>query len=275
MRSLIVALMIAAAELQTPTRGHSSSAVDCVVGPHDLLQIVVFDERDLTGRYEVGADGAFSFPWIGRVEAGGLSVRDVEGVLQRRLAQGFLINPQVTVSVEQYRSQSIYLMGEVRSPGRVSLQGQMTLLEALAQAGLTTSAAGEVLILRSPEPGATVGPILPNQDSKTELTRVKLKELQSGQIKDPLLLRDGDTVFVPKAELIFVTGQVRTPGSYVYETELTVLQALSLAGGVADRGSSRRVKIVRVVGGRKVEIGVKMDDLVQPGDTIIVLQRFF
>jgi polysaccharide export outer membrane protein len=118
-------------------------------------------------------------------------------------------------------------------------------------------------------------PFCQDSTKKAELSRAKLQDLQNGMLVNPILLRDGDTLFVPKAEMIFVTGHVRSPGSYVYEPDLTVLQALSLAGGIAERGSSRRVKVVRSVAGQKQEIGVNLDDIVKPGDTIIVQQRFF
>jgi polysaccharide export outer membrane protein len=105
--------------------------------------------------------------------------------------------------------------------------------------------------------------------------RVDIRELQSGIFVGNNSLRDGDTIFVPRAQTIFVFGQVKTPGEYAVKKETTVLQALSLAGGVTDRGSTGRIKIVRVVDGKKVEVSVKLNDVVQAGDTIVVQERFF
>ena len=96
----------------------AQSAADYVVGPQDVLTIQVFDQPDLGGKYTVEADGTFTFPLIGRVKAGGLTLRGFEKRLKKRLADGFFKNPQVTVAVEQYRSQRVFVMGEVRSPGR-------------------------------------------------------------------------------------------------------------------------------------------------------------
>jgi polysaccharide export outer membrane protein len=175
--------------------------------------------------------------------------------------------------VEQYRSRNIFVVGEVRSPGKYALSGEMTLIEALAQAGSTTQNAGtEVLILHAAdptrseqaEPGVT-------PDSRT--MRVNLTDLQSGKILNTVMLREGDTVFVPKAERFFVTGHVRTPGAYTYERGMTVLQALSLAGGLSEKGSNRGIKIVRVVNGQKKEIAVKLSDVIQPNDTLVIRQR--
>jgi len=247
-----------------------------IVGPQDVLAIALYDQKDLSGKYTVEADGTFTFPLIGRVKAGGLTLRDVEEALRIKLSDGFFKNPQVSVAVEQYRSQRVFVMGEVRSPGPYPLVGDMTLIEALARAGSTTEhAAGEALIVRSGDAGRTAGPVLPEQPSAADVIRVDIKALQSGRLSSNAALRDGDTIFVPRAELVYVFGQVNRPGSYTLQRGTTVLQALSLAGGVTDRGTTGRIRIARVVEGKKTEVRVKVEDLVLPDDTIIVPERFF
>jgi polysaccharide export outer membrane protein len=222
----------------------------------------------------VEADGTFSFPLIGRVKAGGLTLRTFEEALKKKLADGYFKNPQVTVAVEQYRSQRVFVMGEVRSPGPVPLTGGMTLIEALARAGSTMpSASGEVAIVRAPQ-GAT-GPVLPNGDSSTEIARASIRDLEAGLLKQNIELRDGDTIFVPRAETAYVFGQVKNPGAYALQKDTTVLQALSLAGGVTENGAMNRIKVVRIVDGEKREVKVKLTDIVQPGDTVIVPERYF
>jgi len=94
-------------------------------------------------------------------------------------------------------------------------------------------------------------------------------------LKQNVELRDGDTIFVPRAEEIFVFGEVRNPGSYPIKTGTTVLQALSLAGGVTPNGAMGRIRIARIVDNTKVEVKVKLTDVVRPGDTIIVPERYF
>ena len=246
-----------------------------VVGAQDVLSIVVWDQADLSGKYTVETDGTFTFPLIGRFKAGGLTLRDVEAELRKRLTDGFFKNPQLSVSVDQYRSQRIYIVGEVRQPGTYPLTGDMTLIEALARAGSTSDRASrEALIVRAPAGRAGTGPVLPDQAEASEIVKVNLKDLQSGRGQE-VTLRDGDTIFVRPAEAVYVTGQVRTPGAYVIPEEMTVLQALSLAGGVTDRGSTSRIRIQRLVDGAKKELRVQLSDLVKPGDTIIVAERFF
>jgi len=253
----------------------AQSAGDYVIGPQDVLLIQVFDQADLGGKYTVEADGTFSFPLIGRVKAGSLTLRGFERELKERLADGYFRNPQVTVAVEQYRSQRVFVMGEVRQPGPVPLTGGMTLIEALARAGSTLpTSSGEVSIVRAGQ-NSGGGPAVPGQDSATEVFRASIGELQSGSLSQNIELRDGDTIFAPRAELVYVFGEVRNPGGYAVQKSTTVLQALSLAGGVTEHGAMNRIQVMRIVKGAKVELRVKLTDLVRPEDTIIVPQRYF
>lgn len=241
-----------------------------VIGARDVLSIAVFGQPDLTGKFTVETDGTFSYPLVGRLKAGGLTLRALETELRKQLADGFFTNPQVAVGVEQYFSQKIFVMGEVRIPGAYPLTGEMTLIEALARAG--ASPVGEIIIVR---PHEARGPTLPGEDLSAEVRRVNLKQLQSGQLSENVDLHDGDTIFVPRAESIYVFGQVRNPGAYGIQADTSVLQALSLAGGVAENGAINRVKIVRVVNGKTVDVKVKLNDIVMPGDTLIVPERYF
>jgi polysaccharide export outer membrane protein len=253
----------------------AQSASDYVIGPQDVLTIQIYDQADLGGKYSVEADGTFSFPLIGRVRAGGQTLRALERELKSKLADGYFRNPQVTVAIEQYRSQRVFVMGEVRQPGPVPLTGGMTLIEALARAGSTTStASGEVAIVRTSQEEVR-GPVLPDQNTGSEVFRASIRELEGGALSQNLELHDGDTVFVPRAETIYVFGQVRTPGAYGVQANMTVLQALSLAGGVTEHGAIGRVRVARTENGAKKEIKVKLTDLVRPGDTVIVPERFF
>jgi len=250
-----------------------------IVGPNDVLVISVYDQPQLTGRYEVDADGTFTFPLIGRVTAGGLSLRAVEDEIGGRLARGFLKNPQVSVAVERYRSQQIFVMGEVQRPGPLEFTGSMTLIEALARAGSTTERAGfDALVVRprrgGPAPDlAAVARSGESPDAK--VIRVDVQTLQGGTLSQNIALEGGDTVFVPRAETVFVSGQVRSPGEYVIRRGMTVRQLLALAGGVTDRGSTRRIQVVRKVNTEEVTTAADLTDPVQAGDTVVVRERLF
>lgn len=251
------------------------SSGEYVVGPQDVLNITVFGESEISKRYTVDADGTIDFPFIGRVRATGLTLRRIQDALVKRLGAGYLVNPQVTIEVAEFHSQSIFITGEVRAPGAYPIKGNMTIVEALALAGPTQSASNEIVIVRPKELRERSGPLLPGDAETAETTKVNIRDLQSGKLFLNVPLQPGDTVFVPKAETFFVTGHVRSPGSFVYEVGMQVLQAIALAGGLTERGSNRGIKILRTVDGRQLSIDVKTTDLVKPGDTIVVRQRFF
>ena len=257
--TLAFTLHIAAAAL---ARQAPPPVASYVVGPQDVLLITSYDQPELTGKFTVETDGSFTYPLIGRVRAGGLTLRGVEELLKKDLvSKGFFKDPQVTVTIAQYRSQKIHIVGEVRTPGTYNLSGDMRLVEALALAGSSTAmASGEVVIVHE----------------STESERIDLRELENGDLSRNVLLMNGDTIFVHRAESVYVFGQVRNPGAYPFRQKMTtVLQALSLAGGVTDRGSTTRIQIVRIVDGEKKEFRVDLDDIVEPRDTIIVPERFF
>jgi polysaccharide export outer membrane protein len=251
---------------------------DYAVGRQDVLLITVWQQADFSGRFTVEGDGSFAYPLVGRVRGAGLTVSQIQEELKRQLVKGgYLTDPKVTVALEAYRSQQVFVVGEVRTPGTYPLTGSMSLMEALARAGSTTAdASGEVVVVR-PRTGRAAMPMLPpQQDSQSaDLIRVNLRDLQSGVVGSNIALRDGDTVYVSRGEKVYVYGQVRSPGAYSVQGQTTVIQALSLAGGVTERGASNRVRVARLVNGEKKELKVKLSDLVQPGDTIVVPERFF
>jgi polysaccharide export outer membrane protein len=203
----------------------------------------------------------------------------LENELRDRLVKGgFLKQPQVGVSVDQYRSQQIFMMGEVRQPGTLQFTGTMSIIEALARAGSTTERAGaEAVILRSvggatPPDAAAIARAQNSEDPN--VIRVNLQSLQ-GTLSQNVELRAGDTIFVPRAETVFVSGQVRNAGEYVIRKDMTVRQVLTLAGGLTERGSTRRIQIIRTVNGVDTTVPATLQDAVRPGDNIVVRESFF
>jgi polysaccharide biosynthesis/export protein len=241
-----------------------------VVGPQDRLGIVVVDEPTLTKTVTVGTDGTFDYPYIGQVKAAGLSVRAIQTDIITRLKEKYLRNPQVSIEVESYRSQVVYVWGQVKAPGAVTLMGNINLTEALAKAGSPTPDAGSYIeINRKPRAGTgTDGkPVAPE--------RISMADLQSGRAQN-IVLSDGDTIFVPKAETFYVTGYVKNGGPFLHELGMTVSRAISMAGGITEKGSRSRIRITRVIDGKQVVIkDVKLDDPVLPGDSVEVLSRLF
>ncbi len=249
---------------------------DYVIGAEDVLSISMISQQDLSGKFEVDTDGTFTFPMLGRVKAAGLTARQVEVELKKRLAEGFFQNPELTVSIDAYASQRIFIVGEVKQPGSYPIRGNITLLEALTLAGsINTSAATEIVVVRPPPGQGQKGPLLPGASDAAQVFRINLNQLENGVVTQNITLQSGDTVFVPRPATVFVTGQVRSPGAYPAGPTTTVLQVLSLAGGVTDRGASNRLKVIRIVDGKSREVSIKPTDVVKSGDTVVVPERFF
>ena len=268
-RTLAATVLLLTAGLGASAQDGGATPVNYVVGSQDVLVITSYDQQDLSGEFRVEADGSFGYPLIGRVEAGGLTLRQVEVTIRRQLVDGgFFKQPEITVGVKEYRSRKIYVLGEVRRPGVHALSGAMRLVEALALGDSTTPTAGaEVVIIPAVDDHSR-----PSRD----VVRVSLRALEEGDTSQNVLLRDGDTILVPRAEDVYVFGQVKNPGAYsVRDDDMTVLQALSLAGGITDRGAMGRIEIVRIVEGERQERRVELSDQVLPGDTIVVPERFF
>jgi polysaccharide export outer membrane protein len=284
------------------------------VGPGDVLKVVVLGQAEMTGNFTVGPDGMVGFPILGKIKASENTTLELERKLTILLADGILKRPQVTVTVAEYGSQKVFVTGEVQRPGQYPLKADRTLLALLGDVGALGSDVGyEVIVVRPPAgsaapTGATVPPALgeefgaegasPPETPPTtvpaepdappsgipglpfvapgsEVFRISLLELQSGNPEKNILLSAGDTVYFPKAAQVYVMGSVARPGPYRYQEGMTVLQALTLAGGATARGSAGRTKVVRIVSGKKVERRVKATDLVLPEDTLVVPERFF
>jgi polysaccharide export outer membrane protein len=261
-RAAIIRLGIAlSALLIAGSVAAGQEVTEYIVGPNDVLTITVFDQPQLTGKYVVQADGTFAFPWLGRVKVGGFGVQQIEKDVRQRLADGFLKNPQVGVTVEQYRSQQVIITGEVRNPQTLEFTGLLPLMTALARVGsITEKAVPEALVTRAGE---------------AKVVRVDLTGLQSGTLSENILLRGGDTVVVPKAATVFVSGHVVSPGEYPIRKGMTVRQLLALAGGQTERGSTNRMQVIRKVGNEDKTLDIKLQDTVQPNDTIVIRERFF
>lgn len=253
--------------------GAPAASPDYTVGARDILVISVWKQGDLSGKFEVGEDGAIAFPLLGRVPVAGQKLPAIEKTLTDKLAGGFLRNPQVAVAVELFRSQQVFVLGEVKAPGAVPLTGGMTVIEALVRAGsYSDSLGGEVIVSRMPD-GASGRPVLPGAEGAVEVQRFDLRELRTGRAIRNVPLQDGDTVFVTRAEVVFIEGQVANPGVYVFEKKMTILRLVSLAGGATAVGAQNRPRIKRIVDGKIVEIKAKLSDELQPGDTVVIPTR--
>jgi polysaccharide biosynthesis/export protein len=278
MKTLAFALLLAlwqpaqqpaASPAVAPPPVQTAALPEYIVGPQDLLAVSVQGVAELTRDVIVDQDGTFDFPYIGRISAGGKGVRAIEAAIKGKLSPRYLLNPIVNVDVKAFRSQVVYVFGAVVRPGSVRIAGNATLMSVLAEAGFGTKSGSVITITRWPKGTKVSGPAANAPNAET--IRVNRKELEFGSAQS-IPLQDGDTISVPEAEKYTITGYVRSPGVFELDGEISVLQALAIAGGVTEQGASNRIEIQRH-GVEKPIKKVKMTDTVKPGDIITVPRK--
>jgi polysaccharide biosynthesis/export protein len=212
------------------------------IGAGDVLKVTVYGHEDLTRVSVVAPDGRMPFPLIGEVQAGGLTPTELEERLRDLLGKDYLVNPQVTVAVQEYRSQRVFVLGDAEKPGTYALTGRSTLLDILSQAGGPTKAAGrQIVVVRFPKSEA---PVALGAAGST-MFRVNLKKLLDGDASENIPLESGDTIYVPRQTSFFVLGEVKKPGAYGLEKDTSALEAITVAGGFTERAAPSVAKLLR------------------------------
>ncbi len=254
----------------------SSTAQEYTIGVGDMLQIQVWDHADLSRIVEVSSDGTFSFPFIGKVQASGETIFTLEHDLMQRLSDGYLVAPQVTVGVAEYKHKKAFVFGEVNRPGSYVIKPQMRLLELISDAGGFTDGQGSgCTIVRTKEGHRGDGPVAVSDASKQELIEVDLTRLTAGDPKENLLIEPNDSIYINAVEHVFITGEVKKPGEITYAEGMTVRQAISMAGGGTPKASLGRTRIVRITDGKEIEIKPHLGDTILPGDIVKVPESYF
>lgn len=250
------------------------------LGPEDELEIKVWDHEDLKRTLRVGLDGHISFPFVGEINAKGLTVLELKKELEHRLAAGYIIDPHVSINVTDVKSQKFFVVGKVQKPGSYPLTKPIKVTEAISMAGGISQEGdkqvkGGIAYLVRPRPGEKpTGPRAPTQGGGGETFTISLEPAFAGDTKHNLEIRNGDTLNVPRLNF-YITGEVKRPGRYPYEDHMTVLMAVTTAEGFTDKASARSTYIMRDQAGKKDKIPVKLQDPIQPGDTIVVPESFF
>jgi len=280
-----------------------------IIGEGDLLRVTVYDHPDLATESRVSGDGKISFPLIGEVVVSGLTVAHAEKAAEKLLEDGYIIKPQVHIFITEYKSKKVTVLGEVGRPGIVVLRGASTLMEVISDAGGITPNAGDAIVITrklikvSPEQR-----LVNSLDEKNEKNDAKDKDaanainkaltmmsgksegkendeysvivdtkrlFEEGDVTVNVSIQAGDSIYVPKAAFVYVNGEVKTPGAYKITKGLTVLKAITIAGGFTIKASEGRTRIIRKTEQGEVKIKAKFDDLVMPDDIIQVPESFF
>jgi polysaccharide export outer membrane protein len=252
----------------------ATTAAEYAIGPGDILTVNVWGQADLSRDYPVTVDGYLPFPLLGRVKADGLTVQQLAERLRVLLEKDYLVNPQVVVSVKEYLSQKVQILGEADKPGLYYLTGPTTLVEMLSRAGgLGKTAGRELIVLRSARSGA------PGGGGGLTILRLDMRKVLAGDVSNNIAVERDDMIFVPKAQAFFVLGEVRKPGTFPIEKETTILEAITQAEGFTDKAAARGVKVLRRgADGKQETVALDMSGAVpreqsfkiHDGDTIMV-----
>lgn len=254
---------------------------DYVLGPEDEIEIKVWDHEDLTRKQRVGLEGKISFPFVGDLKAQGLTVLQLQKELERRLGQGYIVDPHVSINIIEYKSQKFFVVGDVQRPGTYPLTKNIRVVEAISMAGGLAAgggskpvASGTAIIVRARPGEKPDQPRLPDQVSPKDKITVSLSAALAGNPKDDVEIRNSDTIYVPTL-VYYVSGQVKSPGRYPYEEGMTVLQAVTTAGGFTDKAAPGRTHVIRGEGPSKEKVKIGQDDRIKAGDTIVVPESWF
>jgi len=272
MRALAVWLLGASLVLAQPPR----DAGTYLLGPEDQVAIRALHAVELGERpYLINASGFVTVPMLGPVKAAGLSVEEFERALSTKLGE-FLTDPQVVVTIVEYRSQPVSVLGAVNKPGVYQLRGSRTLLEVLSMAeGMKQDASQIVELTRRKEQGP-IPRLQVKEEEKVYTATINVAAVTQG--RDPagnIQLKPHDVISVPMAEKVYVLGLVQKPGPFGLTDgrTMSVLEALSAAGGPSPTAAPQRARILRLVPGtaKRTEIAVNLNQVLEGRNTDMVL----
>jgi polysaccharide biosynthesis/export protein len=261
----------------------ASPGDDARIGPDDLLDVGVFEAPEMNRTVRVSAAGEVSFELFGSVHAAGLTPRQLESVLQEMLRRSYMKDPHVSVFVHEWHSHSVSVLGAVKSPGVLQIQGTKSLIEVLSLAqGLADDAGNTVLVTHAAD---VLESGFPNGSSSSPPTdEINLwKLLNSPDSRLNVTIRSGDIIKVSRAGIVYVVGEVNRPGGFMLQNNenMSVLQAIALAQGLTHTSAISRARIIRTdeASGKRAEIpmnlgkilaGKSTDMFLQPKDVVFV-----
>ncbi len=244
----------------------AASAAETPLGPGDVVKLSVYGNPDLALETRISEAGTITFPLVGQVEIGGLSVAAAEKKIGNMLERGgYLKKAQVNMIVTTLQSQQVAVLGHVNRPGRYPVEGKRSVLDLLAMAGGMSAEGGDSISLV--------------RNGKGNVTRETIDIVQmvrSGQLDQNIDVAGGDVIYVERAPRFYIVGEVQRPGAFKVERSMTVLQALSAGGGLTARGTDRGIRITRRdANGKPTTIDARHDDIVQVDDVITVKESWF
>jgi polysaccharide biosynthesis/export protein len=268
--SIAAMLAIGAAQAQTAAAAAPAAAAaqsEYRLGSGDVVRIVVFQNPDLTIETRVTEAGVVSYPLLGSIRLGGLSVTAAEKLIADGLKSGnFVRSPQVTMIVLQVRGSQASVLGQVNRPGRYPLElADMRMTDLLALAGGATGGGGDMVVLTGTRNG---------QPFRTEIDLPSVFAA-GGRAKD-VTIQNGDVLWIDRQPIVYIYGEVQRPGPMRLEREMTLMQALATGGGLTQRGTDKGIRVHRKGSEGKVEIvNPDMSEKLRDGDVVFVRESLF
>lgn len=244
----------------------AASAADIPLGAGDVIKISVYNNPDLSLETRISEAGDITFPLIGNVALGGLSVSAAEKKISGLLEGGsFLRNAQVNIIVTSLQSAQVSVLGQVNRPGRYPIDGKRSAMDILALAGGISVDGGDTISLIRKRNGST---------SKEVIDVVDM--VRSGDVNRDIDITGNDIIYVERAPRFYIYGEVQHPGVFRLEHAMTVVQALSVGGGLTLRGTERGIRIRRRGANGVLQVlEAKHDDLLQPDDVVYIKESLF
>lgn len=264
---LALRLFLASILLPAAALAQTSDPASQTLGPADVIKITVHQNPDLSLETRVSETGQISFPLLGSVDVGGLTVAAAEESIARQLRErNFVRRPQVNILVVQLRSAQASVLGQVGRPGRYPIEiAGSRVSEMIAIAGGLVPGASEVVILKGVRNGAPV---------QMEIDLPTILQSAAG-VEDPVVVH-GDSLFVDRAPVVYIHGEVQRPGAFRLERGMTLMQGLAQGGGLTRYGTQRGIRIHRRDGGGRLQvIELAPTDLLARDDVIYVRESLF
>lgn len=237
------------------------------LGSGDSIRILVFQNPEMTLETRVSEDGSISYPLVGKIEIGGLAIETAEKKIAKSLQDGGILRrPQVNIQLLQIRANKVTVLGHVNKPGAFPLEtSSARLSQMLAEAGGVSPTGADQLIVTG------------DRDGKPFRREVDVSALyRDSQPEQDLVLAGGDSIYVPKAPVFYIYGEVNRPGDYRVSRDMTMRQALAAGGGLTLRGTERRLRVVRKnAHGVTEKLPVDLNDPVLPDDVVYVNESIF
>ncbi|PPE71354.1 polysaccharide export protein EpsE [Caldimonas thermodepolymerans] len=238
-----------------------------VLGPGDVIRITVFQSPDLSLETRVSESGTITYPLLGQVQVGGITVVQAEKRIADGLRSGnYVKQPQVSIMVVQVRGNQASVLGQVNRPGKYPLELANTrLTDLIAMAGGVAPAGADVVVVTG------------TRNGKPFRKEVNLPSIfMEGRTDDDMVMENGDVVYVDRMPTIYIYGEVQRPGAIRLERDMTVMQALATGGGLTQRGTERGLRVHRRGPDGKVQvIQPSMEDKLRDGDVVYVRESLF